>query len=86
MAARLGVLMLPGTDYPTSRSPLLQNSALRMYPFTWSLKACFGSAVDVVEQVRYRVYGWNGGQASPMWHARAALDLVARRNLVHRSP
>lgn len=80
MAARLGVLVLPGgTDYSYKPFSPLQNSALRMYPFTWSLKARFGSAVDV-EQVRYRVYGWNGGQASPMWHARAALDSVARRN------
>lgn len=80
MAARLGVLVLPGgTDYSYKPFSPLQHSALRMYPFTWSLKARFGSAVDV-EQVRYRVYGWNGGQASPMWHARAALDGVARRN------
>ncbi len=80
MAARLGVLVLPGgTDYSYKPFSPLQNSALRMYPFTWSLKARFGSAVDV-EQVRYRVYGWNGGQASPMWHARAALEEMSRRN------
>lgn len=80
MAPRLGVLVLPGgTDYSYRPFSPWQNSALRMYPFTWSLQARFGSAVDV-EQVRYRVYGWNGGQASPMWHARAALEAMARRN------
>ncbi len=50
-----------------------------MYPFTWTLRARFPGAVDV-EQVRYRVYGWNGGQASPMWQARAALERMARRH------
>lgn len=48
-----------------------------MYPFTWSIRARFGSTVDV-RQVRYRVYGWNGGQASPMPYARAALDEITR--------
>lgn len=50
-----------------------------MYPFTWSLRARFGSRVRVV-QAQYRVYGWNGEQASPMLHARAALDALAADN------
>ncbi len=80
MPPRLGVLVLPGgTDFSYRPFSPWQDSALRMYPFTWSLRARFGGAVDV-EQVRYRVYGWNGGQASPMWHARAALDDMAARN------
>ena len=41
-----------------------------MYPFTLSLAALPGV---VVRQARYRVYGWNGGQNSPMPHAQAAL-------------
>lgn len=80
MSPRLGVLVLPGgTDFSYRPFSAVQNSALRMYPFTWTLRARFPGAVDV-EQVRYRVYGWNGGQASPMWQARAALDRMARRN------
>ncbi|MFT4199894.1 serine aminopeptidase domain-containing protein [Gordonia sp. (in: high G+C Gram-positive bacteria)] len=80
MAPRLGVLVLPGgTDFSYRPFSPWQDSALRMYPFTWSLRARFPGDV-VVEQVRYRVYGWNGGQASPMWHARAALERMARKH------
>ena len=49
-----------------------------MYPFTWSIRLRFRQSV-VVEQARYRVYGWNGGQASPMPYARAALEDLSRR-------
>lgn len=68
------VLVLPGgTDFSYQPFRRTQGSALRMYPFTWSLSAAtVGRAV--VHQVEYRVYGWNGGQASPLPYARAALD------------
>lgn len=68
------VLVLPGgTDSSYQPFRRTQPSALRMYPFTWSLRAAtIGRAV--VRQVEYRVYGWNGDQASPMPYARAALD------------
>ena len=80
MAPQLGVLVLPGgTDFSYKPFSPMQSSALRMYPFTWTLQARFRDAVDVT-QVRYRVYGWNGGQASPMWYARAALDRMARKH------
>lgn len=72
------VLIFPGgTDRSYRPFRAWQPSALRMYPFTWSLRARFGRAV-AVRQVRYRVYGWNGGQASPMLYARAALDEETR--------
>ncbi|GAA1480799.1 hypothetical protein GCM10009624_12390 [Gordonia sinesedis] len=72
------VLVLPGgADQSYRPFRRLQGSALRMYPFTWSIRARFGRAV-AVRQVRYRVYGWNGGQASPMLYARAALDAESR--------
>ncbi|WP_050949874.1 alpha/beta hydrolase [Gordonia effusa] len=76
----LSILVLPGgTDFSYRPFSPLQASALRMYPFTWALRARFGSRVRVA-QARYRVYGWNGQQASPMWHARAALDALAADN------
>lgn len=75
---QLNVLVLPGgTDSSYRPFSPWQASALRMYPFTWSIRARFGRAVDV-RQVRYRVYGWNGAQASPMPYARAALDDICR--------
>ncbi|QTI67956.1 alpha/beta hydrolase [Gordonia polyisoprenivorans] len=75
---RLVVLVLPGgTDSSYRPFSPWQASALRMYPFTWSIRARFGRAVDV-RQVRYRVYGWNGEQASPMPYARAALARARR--------
>lgn len=74
----LVVLVLPGgTDSSYRPFSIWQGSALRMYPFTFSLRARFGRRVDV-RQVRYRVYGWNGGQASPMPYARAALAAACR--------
>ena len=80
MTPRLNVLVLPGgTDNSYRPFRATQGTALRMYPFTWSIRARFGSAVDV-RQVRYRVYGWNGGQASPLPYARAALDSITRDN------
>ena len=73
---RLIVLVAPGgTDRSYRPFSPWQSSALRMYPFTWSIRLRFGRAV-LVRQLRYRVYGWNGGQASPMPYARAALDEV----------
>lgn len=70
------VLVLPGgTDRSYRPFSPLQGSAIRMYPFSWSIALRFGSAVRV-RQVRYRVYGWNGGQASPMPYARAARDAL----------
>ncbi|WP_082399690.1 alpha/beta hydrolase [Gordonia phthalatica] len=73
----LAVLILPGgTDFSYRRFSPTQGSALRMYPFTASIQARFGTRVRV-KQAQYRVYGWNGGQASPMPHARAALDALA---------
>ncbi|MGC4936010.1 alpha/beta fold hydrolase [Gordonia sp. DT30] len=75
---RLIVLVLPGgTDSSYRPFSPWQGSALRMYPFTWSIRMRFGRAVDV-RQVRYRVYGWNGGQKSPMPYARAALEQACR--------
>ncbi len=72
------VLVLPGgTDRSYRPFRPWQGSALRMYPFTWSIRLRFGRSV-VVRQVRYRVYGWNGGQASPMPYARAQLDELGR--------
>ncbi|MFW0787212.1 alpha/beta fold hydrolase [Gordonia sp. CPCC 206044] len=72
------VLVLPGgTDRSYRPFSTRQASALRMYPFTWSIRARFGGAVEV-RQVRYRVRGWNGGQASPLPYARAALEAAAR--------
>ncbi|MBM7366283.1 alpha/beta hydrolase [Gordonia hydrophobica] len=76
-APDLVVLVLPGgTDFSYRRFSPLQGSALRMYPFTASIQARFGTRVRV-KQAQYRVYGWNGGQASPMPHARAALEALA---------
>ena len=76
---RLLVLMLPGgTDSSYRRFSPWQASALRMYPFSWSIRARFGRSV-IVRDVRYRVCGWNGGQASPMLYARKALDDVTAR-------
>ncbi|GAA4683358.1 alpha/beta fold hydrolase [Gordonia humi] len=73
----LAVLVLPGgTDFSYRPFSRLQGSAMRMYPFTVSIQARFGSRVRV-RQPRYRVYGWNGGQASPMPYARRALDRLA---------
>ncbi|WP_290852411.1 alpha/beta hydrolase [Gordonia sp. (in: high G+C Gram-positive bacteria)] len=73
----LAVLVLPGgTDFSYRQFSPTQGSALRMYPFTASIQARFGTRVRV-RQAQYRVYGWNGGQASPMPHARAALDALA---------
>lgn len=72
------VLVLPGgTDRSYQRFSPWQASALRMYPFTWSIASRFGGRVRV-RQARYRVYGWNGGQASPMPYARQALDDLER--------
>lgn len=79
-SAGLIVLVLPGgTD--DSRKPFSawQGSALRMYPFTWSLRLRYGRSVRV-HQVQYRVYGWNGEDNSPMLPARAALDEMCRRH------
>lgn len=74
----LAVLVLPGgTDFSYRPFSRWQGSAVRMYPFTASIKARFGSRV-AVKQAQYRVFGWNGQQASPMWHARAALDDLGR--------
>lgn len=73
----LAVLVLPGgTDFSYRPFSPMQGSALRMYPFTASIQARFGTRVRV-RQAQYRVYGWNGDQASPMPHARAALDALA---------
>lgn len=73
----LAVLVLPGgTDFSYRPFSRVQGSALRMYPFTASIQMRFGTRVRV-RQAQYRVYGWNGGQASPMPHARAALDRLA---------
>ncbi|GAC47471.1 alpha/beta hydrolase [Gordonia aichiensis] len=78
MTPRLNVLVLPGgTDNSYRPFSPTQGTALRMYPFTWSIKARFGGDVDV-RQVRYQVYGWNGGQASPMPYAHAALDAITQ--------
>lgn len=77
---RLLVLVLPGgTDRSYRPFSPRQGSALRMYPFTFSIRRRFGRTV-AVRQVRYRVYGWNGGQASPMPYARKALDDLAREH------
>lgn len=76
----LAVLVLPGgTDFSYRPFSPTQGSALRMYPFTASIQARFGTRVRV-KQAQYRVYGWNGGQASPMPYARAALDALAAEN------
>ncbi|EGD56722.1 hypothetical protein SCNU_00050 [Gordonia neofelifaecis NRRL B-59395] len=73
----LAVLVLPGgTDFSYRPFSPLQGSAVRMYPFTASIQARFGTRVRV-RQAQYRVYGWNGSQASPMPYARAALDRLA---------
>ncbi|HMS77799.1 alpha/beta fold hydrolase [Gordonia sp. (in: high G+C Gram-positive bacteria)] len=75
----LAVLVLPGgTDSSYKPFSPLQPSALRMYPFSASIRARFGSSV-VVRDVRYRVYGWNGQQNSPMLYARKALDDITAR-------
>ncbi|MGJ0120451.1 alpha/beta hydrolase [Williamsia sp. MIQD14] len=74
------VLVLPGgTDISYAPSSWRSPSALRMYPFTGSVAARFGRRV-AVHQVRYRVYGWNGGQNSPMPYARAALERMTQRH------
>ncbi len=76
-AASAVVLVLPGgTDLSYERSSWRSPSALRMYPFTWSIAAAFRGRA-AVHQVRYRVYGWNGGQASPMPYAWAALEKMS---------
>lgn len=76
----LSVLVLPGgTDFSHRPFAPWQPSAVRMYPFTWSLRARFGSRVKVA-QASYGVYGWNGDEASPMPYARAALDALAAEN------
>ncbi|MGB3708136.1 alpha/beta hydrolase [Gordonia sp. (in: high G+C Gram-positive bacteria)] len=76
-APEAAVLVLPGgTDFSYRRFSPLQGSAVRMYPFTASIQARFGPRVRV-RQAQYRVYGWNGAQASPMPYARAALDRLA---------
>ncbi|GAA3958444.1 alpha/beta fold hydrolase [Gordonia caeni] len=76
---KLAVLVLPGgTDFSYRPFSRTQASALRMYPFGLSIQARFGAAVRV-HQASYRVYGWNGGQASPMPYARAALDRLTAR-------
>lgn len=73
----LAVLVLPGgTDFSYRPFSPTQGSALRMYPFTASIQTRFGMRVRV-KQAQYRVYGWNGDQASPMPQARAALDALA---------
>lgn len=75
----LAVLVLPGgTDFSYKPFSRTQSSAMRMYPFSLSIQARFGTAVRV-HQATYRVYGWNGGQASPMPYARASLDRLKRR-------
>ncbi|MEE3852872.1 alpha/beta fold hydrolase [Gordonia sp. LSe1-13] len=74
------VLVLPGgTDHSYQPFSPRQPAALRMYPFTWSLRARFGRRV-LVRQVRYRVYGWNGAQNSPIPYARKALDDLSREH------
>lgn len=76
---KLAVLVLPGgTDFSYKPFSRTQSSAMRMYPFSLSIQARFGTAVRV-HQATYRVYGWNGGQASPMPYARASLDRLKRR-------
>lgn len=70
--AKAVVLVLPGgTD--SSREPYSrrQPAALRMYPFTLSLKALPNV---VVHQAVYELYGWNGDDDSPMAPAQRALD------------
>lgn len=70
---KLAVLVAPGgTDFSYRPFSRTQSSALRMYPFSLSIQARFGTAVRV-HQATYRVYGWNGGQASPMPYARNSL-------------
>ena len=70
---KLAVLVLPGgTDFSYKPFSRTQSSAMRMYPFSLSIQARFGPAVRV-HQATYRVYGWNGGQASPMPYAQKAL-------------
>ncbi|MEO9330296.1 alpha/beta hydrolase [Gordonia aurantiaca] len=74
------VLVLPGgTDHSRRPFSATQGSALRMYPFTWSLQLRYGRSVRV-HQVRYEVYGWNGDDASPMAPARAALEDLCDRH------
>ena len=76
----LAVLVLPGgTDSSYKPFSPLQGSAMRMYPFSASIRARYGSAV-AVRDVRYRVYGWNGEQNSPMLYARKALDDITARH------
>ncbi|GAC56309.1 hypothetical protein GOHSU_04_01790 [Gordonia hirsuta DSM 44140 = NBRC 16056] len=76
---KLAVLVLPGgTDFSYRPFSRTQPSALRMYPFTLSIQARFGRAVRV-HQGSYRVYGWNGGQASPMPYARHSLQQIKSR-------
>ncbi|MFZ2510720.1 MAG: dienelactone hydrolase family protein [Gordonia sp. (in: high G+C Gram-positive bacteria)] len=78
---KLAVLVLPGgTDFSYKPFSRTQPSAMRMYPFSLSIQARFGTAVRV-HQATYRVYGWNGGQASPMPYARSALDQLKQRYL-----
>ncbi|MFZ2243009.1 MAG: alpha/beta fold hydrolase [Gordonia amarae] len=76
----LAVLVLPGgTDFSYRPFSPLQAPALRMYPFSASIRARYGSAV-AVKDVRYRVYGWNGEQNSPMPYAKKALDDITARH------
>ncbi|MFI8774502.1 alpha/beta hydrolase [Gordonia sp. NPDC062954] len=76
----LVVLVLPGgTDRSYRPFSPRQPSALRMYPFTWSIRARFRNRVRV-HQVRYRFYGWNGAQNCPVHDARKALDDLTREH------
>lgn len=76
---KLAVLVLPGgTDFSYKPFSRTQSSALRMYPFSLSIQARFPRSVRV-HQATYRVYGWNGGQASPMPYARNSLQQLKRR-------
>ncbi|MDY6808679.1 MAG: alpha/beta fold hydrolase [Actinomycetota bacterium] len=78
--ADLLVLVLPGgTDRSYRPFSTRQPSALRMYPFTWSIRARYGRRVHV-HQVRYRFYGWNGQQNCPVPDARKALDDLTRKH------
>ena len=71
---KLAVLVLPGgTDFSYQPFSRTQHPSMRMYPFSLSIQARFPRSVRV-HQATYRVYGWNGGQASPMPYARNALD------------
>ncbi|WP_330456226.1 alpha/beta fold hydrolase [Streptomyces sp. NBC_00820] len=76
--ARAAVLFLHGGK-ADSRAPARpwQPAALRMRPFVRAVSAAADGDV-LVGEVRYRVRGWNDGDADPVRDARRALGELAR--------